>query len=64
VSKDDRPSILLDEKKYYIEDMDDTEMNLVEHIKALGFKIEQDTFARQAYINALKMVFDKKDEEE
>ena len=64
MNKKKRDSIIIDEKKYYIDGMDDNQKGMVIHIKDLNekignneFSMTQLQFARQAFVNALKESF-------
>lgn len=64
MNKKKRDSIIIDEKKYYIDEMDDNQKGMVIHIKDLNekignneFSMTQLQFARQAFVNALKESF-------
>ena len=64
MNKKKRDSIIIDEKKYYIDEMDDNQKGMVIHIKDLNekignneFSMTQVQFARQAFVNALKESF-------
>ena len=64
MSKKARDSIIIDEKKYYIDEMDDNQKGMVIHLQDLTEKVStneyamtQLQFARQAFVNALKESF-------
>ena len=64
MNKKKRDSIIIDEKNYYIDEMDDKQKGMEIHIKDLNekignneFSMTQLQFARQAFVNALKESF-------
>ena len=62
--KKERDSVMIDENKYYIDEMDTNQQGMVIHLKDLTDKINNNEyamtqlqFARQAFVNALKESF-------
>ena len=62
--KEERESVTIDEKLYYIDEMDTNQQAMVIHLKDLTDKVNNNEyamtqlqFARQAFVNALKESF-------
>jgi|TARA_R100001530_G_scaffold15724_3_gene13986 hypothetical protein len=63
-----KPTLVLDDKEYQIEDLGDDQKMMVAHINDLNRKIDGATFnlqqlqyGRQAFVNALKADLEKED---
>jgi|TARA_R100001443_G_C3346646_1_gene175778 hypothetical protein len=69
--KEKKPTLVLDDKEYQIEDLGDDQKMMVAHINDLNRKIDGATFnlqqlqyGRQAFVNALKNDLEKDDKKE
>ena len=69
--KEKKPTLVLDDKEYQIEDLGDDQKMMVAHINDLNRKIDAATFnlqqlqyGRQAFVNALKNDLEKDDKKE
>ena len=69
--KENKPTLILDDKEYQIEDLGDDQKVMVAHINDLNRKIDGATFnlqqlqyGRQAFVNALKADLEKDNEAE
>ena len=69
--KEKKPTLVLDDKEYQIEDLGDDQKMMVAHINDLIRKIDGATFnlqqlqyGRQAFVNALKNDLEKDDKKE
>ena len=68
--KENKPTLILDDKEYQIEDLGDDQKVMVAHINDLNRKIDGATFnlqqlqyGRTAFVNALKADLEKDDSE-
>ena len=68
---EERKYIMIDDEKYYIDEMNDTQKNMVFHIDDLTGKITnfdlalaQHQMSKQAFVNALKESYSVKDGED
>ena len=68
---EERKYIMIDDEKYYIDEMDDTQKNMVFHIDDLTSKITnfelvlaQHQMSKQAFVNTLKESYSVKDGED
>ena len=66
--KENKPTLVLDDKEYQIEDLSDNQKVMVAHINDLNRKIDGATFnlqqlqyGRQAFVNALKNDLEKEE---
>ena len=66
--KENKPTLVLDDKEYQIEDLADNQKVMVAHINDLNRKIDGATFnlqqlqyGRQAFVNALKNDLEKEE---
>ena len=69
--KEKKPTLVLDDKEYQIEDLGDDQKMMVAHINDLNRKIDGATFnlqqlqyGRQAFVNALKADLEKDEKKE
>ena len=69
--KEKKPTLVLDDKEYQIEDLGDDQKMMVAHINDINRKIDGATFnlqqlqyGRQAFVNALKNDLEKDDKKE
>ena len=69
--KEKKPTLVLDDKEYQIEDLGDDQKMMVAHNNDLNRKIDGATFnlqqlqyGRQAFVNALKNDLEKDDKKE
>jgi len=71
INGEERKYIMIDDEKYYIDEMNDTQKNMVFHIDDLTGKIAnfelvlaQHQMSKQAFVNALKESYSVKDGED
>jgi hypothetical protein len=70
-NKEQKPTLMLDDKEYKIEDLADDQKIMVAHINDLNRKIDGATFnlqqlqyGRQAFVTALKVALEEPEEVE